>query len=377
MELDSKIENQNSVNENKKPIQERIISSLTKFWQVYILGGAAIITVITKYQTLVDWIRAIDMVHLPKPILIVLVVIAIIGVIIAIYYMRRKTPAPNIAVVFFVISALSGGLISVQQGQNFNKVIVVYDNSTLPYHPTIYDYVETQKIEDLNKLEDIGQFNKNTIVISTLERPVLKWRKILPIEKVMESPLLTLQEVIDEYSTGFIDISFSDFDKDILHKIKNDNIENIEIRVFYEYGYEPAERKLRETLENYNSELIINSSVFNPKSFKKMLEPTSTTIFLGSSQGMHTFLNNTTNTDYFLLLMPNWLRPNLPKSNNVEASNRICLVSSVFDNLVKCDLNTWDIIFKATKSDWTNEENLKNKILSSFVHDNQLREIKF
>ncbi len=366
--------------ENKKPETEDGKSdfqkNLSKFWYVYVLGISGIIGAISNYKKLVDFLREIDIVHLSNLILIILGVIAFAGVIVAIIYMKKKTPAPNIALIFFLIAVLCGGLIAVQQKHEFNRILVVYDKYTIPYHAQVYDYVETHKLEELDKLEDSYHFNDKSVIISTVERPVMKWKQVLPSDSEIESPLLTLQEIIDESSAGFIDISFSDFDFDIANKIQQNKIRFSEVRVFYEYGYEPAERRLRNTLGENISGLTINSALYNPNSINSLLEPKSLTIFLGSCEGFTKFLDETTQNDYAFLIIPNWLRPSVPLSSN-ESSNRVCLVSTVYEKLVNKDYDTWKEIYNTINGDWSDSENLEDKILSNFATNNQLKEINF
>jgi hypothetical protein len=261
----------------------------------------------------------------------------------------------------------------------YNNIIVVYDKITEPYHPNTFENVSSQTIDNIPLLLEVGDINKGTVIISTVARPELVWAKILPKNSKFSFPILSIQEVIETSTIPFIDISFSDFDNGIKNNIQAEKLDGGEVRIFYEYGYEQAEKVLSKTLNKTDLNLITTSVVFNTNSFKSVLTPNTLAIFLGSAEGLTTFTNNSKTTDYKHLLVPNWLRPTLPNSNGVLAINRSCMVSTVFDNLISTDLESWEKIFSTIKGDWKSGKELKANILSSFTSsDNlQLKEIKF
>jgi hypothetical protein len=366
-------------NQEKTTISEKALNSFKKLWTVYILGGAAIITVVTKYQTFFDWIRSLDIFHLPFWVLMAFGSLSVIGIIVAIFYMKKATPAPNFAVTFFIISALFGGLIVMQRPIIYNNIIVVYDKMTEPYHPNTFENVTSQTIDNIPVLLDVGDINKGTVVISTVARPELVWSKISPKNSKFSFPILSLQEVIETSTIPFIDISFSDFDNGIKNIIQDEKLADREVRIFFEYGYEQAEKVLSKTLNKTDLNLITTSVVFNANSFKSVLSPNTLAIFLGSAEGLTTFTKNSNTTDYKHLVVPNWLRPTLPSSKSVLATNRSCMVSAVFDNLISTDLESWEQIFSTIRGDWKSDKELKANILSSFTSSDhlQLKEINF
>jgi len=352
-----------------------VLQTLLKYWK-YVLGGAGIITVITKYQTLFDWIRKVDISHLSEPIIIGLGILALICLALTIYFIKKKTPKPNIAIGFIFITILSGGLITIQQGANYDKIVVVYDKSTPEYHPNKLQNVSSNLISDIDKLISSGDIDSRTVLVSTVNKPVMNWKKNLSKNEI-SVPILSIQEVIDDRNTDIIDISFSSFDKYLAKAISENSIPNQDIRIFYEEGYELEEKLLSSKLNLEKDNYLVNPIKYNSKSFSKLLEPTSIVVFLGSPSGFRTFENNSSNENYKLLLVPNWLRPNITPVSNEMTSNRICLTSSVFENVVNGDYESWDKITSATFSKWNNADELRNNILIAFVEENYAKSIKF
>lgn len=350
---------------------------LMKFWKQIVLGGAAIITVITKYQTLFNWLREIDISHLSKSIIIILAVVALLSVVITIFLIKKKQPNINMAIAFIFIATISGGLITIQQGSNFDKIIVVYDKITPEYHPNGLENVSSKLISDIDKLISSGDIDSRTVLLSTVNRPVLNWKKNLPNHNKTSIPILSLQEVIDKENTDIIDVSFSSFDKYLDDKIQSLSTEEQDLRIFYEDGYEQAEKQLSSRIEKSQKDIFINPIKFNSKSFTKLLETNSIVVFLGSPIGLESFIANSSSKDYKLLLVPNWLRPNIKPLSVNDESNRICVTSSVFDNIVNSDYESWNKITTAVTQQWNSINELKTNILISFVDENYPTSINF
>lgn len=330
-----------------------------------ILLGSGLITAVLNYKNFLTWLSPIDIFHLPNPVIWSLYLVILIAIFLAYYYMKKPAAAPNFARILFIVAVFCGIIIINQQKNTGNKIIVVYDEKTIPFNPKTFDNFESQQISELKKLNDIGQLDENTVLLSTMKRPELVWKEIFPIGSKISSPILSIQEVLDDPNNLFVDISFLDFDEAILDILENRETDSCEIRIFYEYGYEIAEKILSNQFDTIRNISTTNSILFNPKSFNSFLDKKYIIIFLGSENSLLSFMEKVDESNYKMLIAPTWLRQYLPK-NLQPSQKRICGVSSIFEKLYNADTKTWDILVKAIKSDWKDEESLKNTILSNF-----------
>lgn len=224
------------------------------------------------------------------------------------------------------------------------------------------------------------------ILISAVDRPERKWKDALPSGMKLPIPIFSVQEVIDSNRTEIVDISLLNFSNELSSVIQEKVDSSVEIRVFYEEGYEIAANRLKNKVKSTNKNLRINIINFDDTNYKTLLSKEIAFVFLGRQNSLKTLISNTSKNDYKMLIIPNWFKPNLdeiaPKGMNATNTNRYCATSKTFDNIVSRDAQTWrfitDIISEEIVTDSKGLINrVKHRIRSNFANENIVNSVTF
>lgn len=315
---------------------------------------------------------------------IVLIAIIVVAVAMLIYYANKNIKATKTAKAFFYAALFAALAILPQiiKQESERKFIIVYDDIE-PIDTALIPNIETQKLENLFQLNSIGQLD-NSIIISTVCSPEIKWAKEFPNNSVLNSPIFSIQEVIEPSKSDIIDISLLDFCNEIAKGIEQKVITNSEIRIFYEAQFQNAATKLKNTLTTKNTNIRVNTINYDEKGFKSLLSKDMTLVFLGSTYTFNNSISKLKTTDYKFLFAPNWIKPltsNFAKKNSLQ--NRFCVSANVYDKLVSNDTKTWITVIKTIKEEVNNinsstfPETVKSKIRSIFANNNQTNLITF
>lgn len=327
----------------------------------------------------------------------VVVVGAIISAIIGIFFHRSSRINSNIAYGLYGFAFLSIILLGNQSDDQVTRFIVVYDNDTMSFHPDSIGFIEECKLadlqENLSKLQMVRQIDKNTILLSAVERPSKKWNQSLAFTSKLSLPIMSLQEVLEPAETNVLDISLSNFDHEICSFLGTTDSTYRQVRIIYEYGYEIAEKKMKKHLSTESPKVeVLNSVLFDNYSDNSIFPSNTAVIYLGSAAGLKEYQKMAGSNRPHTLIAPNWCRPMLkPKSTSslntssrkIENGTQVCAVSSVFNELVLSDSKTWGkllrVLEEISDSDLTiqSHEYIQSKIVSTFAKREETTIIHF
>ncbi|MDZ4757504.1 MAG: hypothetical protein SGJ10_05115 [Bacteroidota bacterium] len=327
--------------------------------------------------------------NMPLWLSIVLGFIILLALSIVIFYAYQSNKAPT-HVKYMLLVALVSSILLIPQlirEKKDKRFYIVYDDETPQFHPELLPNTETQNLNEIGKLLSIGQIDENIILISAVDRPEYKWKKALPSGIKLSMPIFSVQEVVDSNKTDIVDISLLSFSNELasllLEKVDN----SVEIRVFYDEGYEIAANRLIDKIKTINSQSKIIKIGFDAKNHKSLLSKDIAFVLLGSYSSVKALISTITEKDYKMLFLPNWTKPNLKQIAPITLekpteTNRYCVTSSTFEKIISKDTQTWLSITKIISEESATEsknliENIKHRIRSNFATDNPIISVTF
>jgi len=282
--------------------------------------------------------------------------------------------------IVLVIFTVLGVILVMQPGVVPIEYVVVYDRGVEPFHPALLAEVEAQYVDDLEKLNMTGAL-ENKVLISTVETPLLPKKAAFPVHLAMRRPIVSLQQAIGVHQAAVVDVSLSSFETDILRILRDRTQVPSTVNIYAEDGFSQEEGMLRNALRD--ASWTVRTTIYDPKS-EFTADGKSAAIFLGSSQGLETFLGKT-NISWKLLIVPNWVRPSLSRiaeNTDKRKATRLCAASSVFDKLMVGDPATWATLFRAVDSCAKDEvtdfhTKVTVSVLQAFNRENETVSIPF
>jgi len=355
---------------------------LKKYWY-WILGTLALIgDSVSGLQVLGGLLDYFSFIRNPPIIFnVILSLFGVIGIIILIYYSEKGIQAPKIQRIIAYVSLLLSILLMPQffSEKQTRKFVLVFDEVE-PKLSFPTDTVITVHIDDVSKLNQVNQF-ENATIISTVSRPEIQWKKQFPKGNVFDSPIFSVQEVLSDISNNIVDISSLSYRNEIKYIVKEKQLGNGEIRIFYEIGYESIANNLKISLKSEFPNTIMNTINYDKSDSKNLLNKNITCIFLTSNKYFKQNIEIISAKNYKHMIVPNWLLCSIRPSE--VSSNKHCVSNKLLYDLNNNDYGVWTNLITLIKSEEKNinsesyNEIVKNKILSSFAKENKFQTINF
>ena len=314
--------------------------------------------------------------HPPTVFNIVIGIIGFIGLALFIYYAQKETPMPklvkNLSLVALGLWMLLIPQITYEKQER--KFVIVFDEIE-PKLNFSNDSIISIHIADVAKLDQVNQF-ENATIISTVSRPEVQWKKQFPKGMTFDSPIFSLQEVLNNTSENIVDISTLNHKKEIQHVIIEKQLTKNELRIFYEIGYESIANNLKSNLKEKLPNSIINNIAYDVNDSKNLINRNVNCVFITSNKFFKDNIETISSDRYNSMIVSNWMISSL-ENKNIK-SNRHYATNSLSLNLSQNNYEVWSKLISLIKSedmniDLTNyNEIVRNKILTSFDNDIQI-----
>jgi hypothetical protein len=347
------------------------------------LGVGAIGDFVSGSQFIISLIDYFSFIYTP-PVWynIILIILLSLCVIVFIYYSKKTTSIPK------VLNQITLSLITISlllltpqffYEKQSRKFVLVFDEVEPKLNfPT--DSMITVHIDEVSKLAQVNQF-ENATIISTISRPEIQWKKQFPNGNTFDSPIFSVQEVLNDASNNIVDISTLDYRKEIRQVIIEKQLVKDEIRIFFEVGFESVANNLKSSLKEQLPNSIINYIGFDKNDSKNLINKNVSCVFLTSNEFFKANIQSISEDKYKHMIVPNWMLSSL-NNKNIK-SNRHCVTKSLSFNLTNNNYEVWSRIISLIKSEDKNinltnyNEIVRNKILTSFMSDNNIQIINF
>ncbi len=201
----------------------------------------------------------------------------------------------------------------------------------------------------LSKIRQEFSVASRPILFSTVEKPgtLLSETRSLPSNPTVFS----LRQVV-ENSEGLFDISCCSYVDEISRFLDDRIYKASNVVVLWEREYSAAEKNLSGELARRSSSFSSTSIIFDRQNFHgvAMFTEGACVIFVGSNLGLQSLCSITRgSTNDFILLAPNWLRPEIQPSKAARPTRNICLSSAAFEQLVCSNRESWESLLSTVK----------------------------
>ena len=359
--------------------KNKTITFLSKSLQV-IIAIATTVTVISRWADLIYFIQSIsyEVTTLNFSIRISIGVLALISFFFSALFLSKKINVnSNLTLAVCVFTGLLIVVLLLQRNVPEKSITIVYDESTKNFHPDDIE-IESQELNALAKLQMIGQLNKSTILLSTVEQPVDKWRKAFPKGFKYSDPIYSLQEVIKTTHDGFIDISLSNAESNLTKVLSENLTPSEEILIVWDDEFYELEKKLRNNLYESINPSQITSSVFNSESNELKTDSLTNVIYIGSSGSLKQAVYLAEVNGYKNFYVPSWLYSSLD-SGVSTSNNKLCVTTTNTVAMMNGDLKTWlAVVNVLNNKDYNHDPTIiRGMIISQLSTSNQIVTIPF
>lgn len=303
----------------------------------------------------------------------IVLAIALVAVMAALAFVQVQNQAMQIvgfllAVLIFIPFVLSNTLTKPL------PLVVVYDADQPELHPK---HVEKIAFPELGKLAQLNQIDSSTLFISTIHRPSDQWRKLLDNGFATQTPILSVQEVLDNEVRSITDVSFSSFADEMTYFVSDHVTEIDSIVVFFERGYASEQATLHDRIVGLDAGVTITSTTFEQSTNSLGDTEGMTLIYLGSPDSLERFMTLADKHNFQLLLLPNWLRPNVGKVANRKDGKKVVVLSSIFNKLAMADFNQWKRLFDLVDEAVQMGAEVQDYVYAKLFKEKQFVEVRF